>query len=91
MLLAVIRVHLIWLAVVRVQKFVTSRNNIYFLHWSSEYSQAGEPSVDDEDLAHMVEMGFSLEVSRNALIVTQGNVEQALNLVMNQTDRYVFA
>ena len=46
------------------------------------------PPVDDHRLAQIVEMGFSTEMSRNALIITRGNFEEALNLLISSPERY---
>ena len=45
--------------------------------------------ADDEALAQMMEMGFSSEISRNALIITHGNIEEAINLLMTNPERWV--
>ncbi|XP_071110322.1 protein mono-ADP-ribosyltransferase PARP6-like [Haliotis cracherodii] len=42
--------------------------------------------VEDDAIAQVVEMGFSPEVARNALIITRGNVQEALNLVLTNPE-----
>ncbi|XP_041368410.1 uncharacterized protein LOC121382844 [Gigantopelta aegis] len=45
--------------------------------------------VNDEALAQIVEMGFSSEVSCNALVITHGNVQEAINLLITNPERKV--
>ena len=45
------------------------------------------PPVDDHNLAQIVEMGFSTEMGTNALIITRGNFEEALNLLISSPER----
>ena len=43
--------------------------------------------LDDSSLAHIMEMGFSAEMARNALIITRGDVPEAINLLLSSPDR----
>ncbi|XP_041368398.1 protein mono-ADP-ribosyltransferase PARP6-like [Gigantopelta aegis] len=53
----------------------------------SEGAQADVFSrMNDEALAQIVEMGFSSEVSRNALVITHGNVQEAINLLITNPE-----
>ncbi|KAL5005203.1 hypothetical protein ScPMuIL_018659 [Solemya velum] len=38
--------------------------------------------VDDSKLSQIMEMGFSSEIARNALIITRGDVQEATNLLL---------
>ncbi|XP_064607545.1 protein mono-ADP-ribosyltransferase PARP6-like [Liolophura sinensis] len=44
-------------------------------------------TIDDASLAHLVDMGFSMEASRNALIITRGEVSEATDLLLSNPDR----
>ena len=48
--------------------------------------QVTHPPVDDHKLAQIVDMGFTAEMAKNALIITRGNFEEALNLLLSSPD-----
>lgn len=42
--------------------------------------------VDDSQLAKLAEMGYPVEMARNALIITRNNLEEAVNILVSNTD-----
>ena len=46
-------------------------------------------AVSDESLAHIISMGFPLDLARNALAMTGENIEEAVNLLIYDPDRWV--
>ena len=44
--------------------------------------------VDDKALSQLLDMGFPLETSRNALTITRGNMDEATNLLVSSPERY---
>ncbi|KAK3597912.1 hypothetical protein CHS0354_042250 [Potamilus streckersoni] len=42
--------------------------------------------VQDKDLAALMELDFSMEIARNALIITRGNLTDATNLLLNNPE-----
>ncbi|KAL3886417.1 hypothetical protein ACJMK2_026414 [Sinanodonta woodiana] len=42
--------------------------------------------VQDKDLAALMDIGFSMEIARNALIITRGNLTDATNLLLNNPE-----
>ncbi len=45
--------------------------------------------IDDLSLAKIIDMGFSMDMARNALVITRGQLEEALNLLISSPDRSV--
>ena len=46
-------------------------------------------AVSDDSLAHIISMGFPLDLARNALAMTGENIEEAVNLLIYDPDRWV--
>ena len=46
-------------------------------------------AVSDDSLAHLMSMGFPLDLARNALSMTGENIEEAINLLISAPDRWV--
>lgn len=54
------------------------------------YSEISEPApLNDRDLARIMEIGFSAEQARDALILSRGDFLQAVNDLFANKDVYV--